>query len=213
MKKLLVFPLLLLNFQAFACGDYTTPLPKWRVGIIAAGHYSSLFYGFRPSFLPGVQVNRQFGKYELRLAVEHTQMTTEGSGMPNYMWGKGHSSRTLVRAGIERSIPLTRWLAVYGAADLAAQFGNSKVDAMGCFGPMGVITSRSRGAGIIPAVGVRFKMGPRISCFAEYRAEFFINDVRQKTKFGGNTESRPVNYTETDFEFGKIGHVGIQIAF
>ncbi len=214
MKKLLIFPLLFIGFNANARCESDVIGPKWKVGIIAAGHYSSPFYGLNPVFLPGIQVNRVVGKFELRAAVEYTKLSSARFGRPDYAWMDGFSNRAVLRLGIERSFNLCNRFAVYGAADLAAQFTRSEIETFGCFGPIGIVDSRSKGVGIIPAVGMRFKLGQRVSIFAEYRAEVFLNDVTDKIIYdGGNIDTRPVRYNSADFRFGNIGHVGVQIAF
>lgn len=214
MKKLLVVPFVLLGLQAFACGGYTDTLPKWRIGIIAAGHYQSPTRGFNPQFLPGVQLNRRIGNYELRLGYEQIRDNHISMPGPDYSWNTGYYNRNLLRFGIERGIQITPRFKMYGAADLAFQFSRSELDQNGCFGPIGTTQTVSHGVGVIPAIGLEYRIGKRVSCFVEYRAELFVNDVTEKFMYSsGNIDSRPVNSTEVDFNCGANGHVGFKVAF
>ncbi|HTF05692.1 MAG TPA: hypothetical protein VK826_16810 [Bacteroidia bacterium] len=219
MKTLLIIPLILFfGFKSFACGGYVDFTPRWTIGIIGAGHYRTMNVEGHAYFLPGVQVKRTMGKYQARVGIEHTKYYTEPADVPggaDILYVEGPSRRTLVRVGVERGWTLHRFFAPYAAIDLAGQFGTSDLTYSG--GIAGMHERHEivkKGVGVLPAVGVKVNLSSKISFFAEYRAEFFLNDVYSKTTYyWGNVDSRPSRETNGEFDFGDIGHVGIQIAF
>lgn len=213
MKKGLLIALMLVGIQHFAQAARGDSLPKWTIGIIAVGHYQGPFQSFQPQFLPGIQVNRKIGKYELRLGVEHTVSNRINGPQMDYMWGNGSHNNTLLRIGIERGVTISKRFSAYGAVDLAARYQRGQYESFGCWGPNGTVNYLSQGLGVLPTAGIQFKASKRISIFAEYRAEFFVSDVTEKTMFSdGNIDTRPYHYTSFDFNFGTIGQVGMKIS-
>jgi len=213
MKKVIAFLFVILSVQIAAKAAPADTLPKWSVGIIAVGHYQPAWQGFQPQFLPGIQVNRKMGKYELRMGIE--QITSGGRFIyqPDYTRRTNTGKSTLLRIGIERGNSITSKLRVYGAVDLGMRYEKGAYESMGCFGPLGIVNYTSRGVGVMPTLGIQYKVGKRISLFAEYRAEFFINDVNERIIYPqGNIDTRPYHYSSFDFNFGTIGQVGIKIA-
>lgn len=193
-------------------GNGDTP-SKWKVGIIAAGHYNTGMWGFHPAFLPGVQVNRVVGKLELRAGAELVK-TTGSSFVPMILgYGRGMDNRTTIRAGVQRNFNLSPRWTLYASADAAYRHAYSEYEINGCFGPLGFTERKMNGGGLITSIGVDFKLSNRISIFAEYRAEAFLYDVREKFYYNSaDVKPTPYNYTQLDFRFGNIGHAGISIS-
>lgn len=217
MKRLLSLLFLSLSASAFACGGYGDFIPRWSIGVIGAGNYQLHYSGWHPYFLPGVQVKRTTKKFTYRFGVEHVKIYNEPTDMQGYdiLYMTGPEKRTVVRAGVEREWFLHRFFSPYVAVDLAAQSMKSNILYEG--GIAGLNERKeitTKGIGLMPAVGFITHFGRKVSVFAEYRAEAFINDVYQKsTYYSGNVDTRPTRGTEFDFVVGKIVQAGIQITF
>lgn len=214
MRNVIFAAFLLCFFQtAFATGGSDDNAPKWKIGILAAGHYSTGMYGFHPAFLPGVQVNRMIGKYELRAGVEHVSTTFKPDIPMLIHYGDGFDNRTTLRLGIQRNFALSPRWTFYTAADLAYRNVFSEHDVAGCFGPLGISQRRMNGGGLVTSLGAEFKATKRISVFAEYRAEAFLYNVHEDFYYNG-ADVKPTRnkYSMLDFSFGNIGHIGLSIA-
>jgi hypothetical protein len=213
MKRVIALLLVFASVQITANAAPTDTLPKWSIGIIAVGNYQSMYQGFQPQFLPGIQVNRKLGKYELRLGIEHTVYAGGRRFGQDYFGGLGNHTSNTLRIGIERGYFITRKLKVYGALDLAARYQKGNYESFGCFGPLGIVNYTTRSVGVMPTLGLNYQISKRISVFAEYRAEFFVTDVTEHIIYPqGNIDTRPYHYNNFDFNFGTIGQVGIKIA-
>ncbi len=210
-----IFSALFFGFvHSLSATDGNGEIPaKWKIGIIAAGHYSTGMYGFHPSFLPGVQVNRIVGKYELRAGIEHVTSTFKPPGPMLMHYGNGFDNRTTLRVGLQRNISLSPRWSLYTSADLAYRHVYSEHDVSGCFGPLGISQRRMDGGGLITSLGVDFKATKRISIFAEYRAEAFLYNVREDFYYN-SADVKPTRnkYSMLDFGFGNIGHVGLAVS-
>lgn len=217
MKKLLSLLFLSLSASAFACGGYGDFAPRWSIGVIGAGNYQLPYSGWKPYFMPGIQLKRTAGQYKLRFGVEHVKNYNEPTDMQGYdiLYMTGPEKRTVVRAGVEREWYLHRFFSPYVAVDLAAQSMNSNILYEGGIAGLNErheITTK--GIGLMPTVGIKSNLGRRVALFAEYRAEAFLNDVYQKSTFySGNVDTRPTRGTEFDFAAGKIVHAGVQFSF
>lgn len=213
MKKALLVILTVLGIQHIASAAPGDSLPKWSIGIIAVGNYQSMYQGFQPQFLPGIQVNRKLGKYVLRLGVERTVTTGKRLFGHDYYWGLGNHKSTMLRIGIERSYSISRKFKIYGAIDFAARYQKGSYETFGCWGPLGIVNYTTRSVGAMPTLGLQYQINKRVSVFAEYRAELFFNETTQRTTYPqGNIDSRAYRSTNFDFNFGTIGQVGIKIA-
>ena len=216
MKYLLSAFLTGLFLQSMACNP--EPLPtRWSAGIIGIGNYQLPYDGWHPYFLPGIQVKRECGNYAIRAGVEHvkTYIAPSEQGGFDILYMSGPVSRTLFRAGAERSWKLHRWFNPYAAADIAWQSMHSDITSVGGIAGLNErVEIDTRGIGLLPAIGLRSELGKNISLFAEYRAEAFLNDESSKlTDYNGNVDSRPSRRTDFDFSAGKSVQAGIQIYF
>lgn len=204
---------ILILFSALSANATDATPPKWKVGVIAAGHYGTGLWGFHPVFLPGVQVNRVVGKLELRAGAEHVKISGP-SFIPMILgYGNGIDNRTTLRVGVQRNFSLSPRWTLYTSADAAYRRVYSVFEIGGCFGPLGFTKRKMNGGGLITSIGADFKLSDRISIFAEYRAEAFLYDVKEKFYYNGaDVKPTPYNYTQIDFRFGNIGHAGISIS-
>ena len=180
MKRVIALLFVFASVQITANAAPTDTLPKWSIGMIAVGNYQSMYQGFQPQFLPGLQLNRKLGKYELRLGFERTVSAGGRLFSQDYSSGFGNHTSNTLRIGIERGYSITRKLKVYGALDLAARYQKGAYESFGCFGPLGIVNYTTRSIGVMPTLGLNYQISKRISVFAEYRAEFFVNDVTEK---------------------------------
>lgn len=217
MKKLIILPLFFLCFEAFACGGYADLYPKWSIGVIGVGSYSLPATGFQPYFLPGVQFTHTRGMWAQRFAVEQVRHTIENNetGGADMLATNGTERRTMIRIGLERGWYLHRLFRPYVAMDIAGQLYKSDIDYEGGIAGMNQnVTVNSKGIGLIPTVGFKTYIGKKISLYAEYRAEAFVNDeTRMVTYKSGIVDTRPVNDTKFDFNAGSIAQVGVQVMF
>jgi hypothetical protein len=210
-----IFSILFCGFWCSAnATDGNGDIPgKWKIGIIAAGHYNTGMYGFHPSFLPGVQVSRIAGKYELRSGIELTNISGHSYAPMMIGYHSGFDRRTMVRLGAQRNFALSPRWTLYAATDLAYRHAYSEFEVAGCFGPYGFIERKMNGGGLITSIGVDFKISKRISAFAEYRAEAFFYNVRDDFYYNSaDVKPTPSKYSMFDFSFGNIGHAGIAIS-
>ena len=131
------------------------------------------------------------------------------------MYSTGYERRTLVRVGIERGWFLHRLFRPYAAVDLAGQFSRSDMYHSGGIAGLNQREEYgTKGIGVLPTIGFKTYIGKRISIYAEYRAEAFLNDVDTKiTYYNGNVDSRPTSEMIFDFKAGTIGLAGIQVMF
>jgi opacity protein-like surface antigen len=216
MKKTFVAIGVLFSVSVFACGGYID-LPKWSISVIAAGNYGTSLSTWKPSFLPGLQINRKLNHgMELRFGVEHTRFYHEPEIMfgADMMLAYGPERKTTFRAGVQKSWTVSGWFAPYVAADLALRKFSSNIHYEG--GIAGLNETRmidQLGVGVLPTVGVNFRVNDRMSVFAEYRAEYFLNkSTTDVVHHNGNVDDRPYTQTTSDFRFGNIGNVGLQIS-
>ena len=221
MKKILSLLLVSCSLSAFACGGYGDLYPKWSIGVIGYGNVQSLNGGMHAYFLPGVQFTHQRpgGLWAERGAIEFTKfsyVTPEfPPGSADMLYQEGKESRTLVRLGVERGVYLHRLFRPYAALDVGFQYAKSD---MRLVGGIAGFNERDRttikGVGLLPAVGFKTYIGKKISVYAEYRAEAFINDVDRKvTDYNGNVDTRPTSETQFSFKGGKFIQAGIQVMF
>jgi hypothetical protein len=210
-----IFSVLFFGFvQSLSATDGNGENPaKWKIGIIAAGHYSTGLYGFHPALLPGVQVNRIIGKYELRAGFEHVTTTFNAPSPLLMYYGEGFENRRTLRVGLQRNISLSSRWSFYTSADLGYRHVYSEFDVAGCFGPLGISQKRMNGGGMITSLGIEFQASKRISLFAEYRAEAFLYGVHEDFYYN-SADIKPTRnkYSMYDFSFGSIGHVGLSIS-
>lgn len=219
-KKTLTAFFLCFALSAMACGGYADLYPKWSIGVIGYGHFQMPHQGMMRSYvLPGVQFthgNRIWGQ---RVAIEYTKYTETGQEFPqggaDMLYSTGYERRTMLRVGIERGWFMHRVFRPYAAVDIAGQFSRSDMYYSG--GIMGMNQRdevTTKGIGLLPAVGFKTFIGRRISIYAEYRAEAFLNDVDTKTTYyNGNIDARPTSEMNFDFKVGTIGLAGIQVMF
>jgi len=220
MKRTLSLLLVILSVRAFACGGYADPYPEWSIGVIGAGNYSMPASGFHPYFLPGIQfTHTNGGAWTQRGAIEYTKYTIvpveDSPGSADLMFVGGTEKRTLIRAGVEHGWFICPLFRPYVALDLAGQSYKSNITYEG--GLMGRNDREeisTKGIGLLPAIGFKTDIGKRISVFAEYRAEAFVNNTETKvTYYNGNIDSRPTDGTNFDFRAGAIAHLGVQVMF
>lgn len=221
MKKLITAILVSASLSAFACGGYGDLYPKWSIGVIGYGNMYLPNNGMNSFFLPGVQFTHRSnsGLWNHRVAVEHIRRNYSAPDFPpggaDMMHIEGFNRRTVIRVGIERSVNLHRFFQPYAAVDLAGQF--MRLDLREEGGIMGVNQRReidTKGIGIMPGIGFRTFLGSKICLYAEYRGEFFVNDVDTKTtNYWGNVDTRPTSETEFTMKGGRIFQAGVQVLF
>jgi opacity protein-like surface antigen len=217
MKKLLSAFFVFTGFSAFACGGYID-LPKWSISVIAVGNYGTSIQSWKPSFMPGLQINRKI-KYgmEMRFAVEHTRYYHE----PEFMTGAdmmmvyGPERMTTFRVGVEKSWPISRWFTPYVAIDVAMRKFSSDIHYDGGIAGLNETRMIDRmGFGVMSVIGFKTQLNSRIAFFAEYRAEFFLNKTTTDVVYHyGNVDDRPYTQNTADFRLGNIGNAGFQISF
>jgi hypothetical protein len=220
-KKTLSLLLVLCSLSAFACGGYGDLYPKWSIGVIGVGNFSTPQFSNHLYFLPGIQFTHQnpYGTWAQRAGIEHIKShietpdaLTQGNDVLYY---EGTEQRTILRVGIERGWYVTQRLRPYAAVDLAGQFYKSDIDYSGGFGGLNERDEiKMKGIGLMPAIGLKTFVGRKICIYAEYRAEAFLNDVDTKvTHYSGNIDSRPTSEMKFDFSAGTIAQMGVQVMF
>lgn len=217
MKKVLVAIGVLMGTSVFACGGYID-LPKWSISVLVAGNYGTTVNNWKPSFLPGLQINRKLNHgMELRFGVEHTRFYHEPEIMEgaDMMMVYGPERMTTFRAGVQKSWTVSARFTPYVAVDLGFRKFASDIHYEGGIAGFNETRMVDRfGVGVLPAVGVKFKIMERLSVFAEYRAEYFLNKTTTDVVYhNGNVDDRPYTQNTGDFRFGNIGNVGLQVSF
>jgi hypothetical protein len=225
MKKFLVLFFTSCSLSAFACGDYGALVPRWSIGVIGYGSFempvSGSLAGAHSYFLPGIQFGHTTasGKWTHRIALERIQRSMESPEIPpggaDMMMYEGSENRTLLRIGVEREWQIRRWFRPYAALDLAGKIGKSDFTYSG--GIAGLHQREEytfKGIGLLPAIGIKSFIGNRISVYAEYRAEAFLNDVDKTfTYYNGYVDSRPYPEAKTEFYAGEVLTAGVQVLF
>lgn len=217
MKKLFLLLFVASGIHLMACGGYIDQ-PKWSISVIGAGNYRTLLHDWNPQFLPGLQLNRKVGMgMEMRFGLEYTRYYNEPAETPyvDILYISGPEKQTTLRMGMEKQWKLSRWFIPYAAADLAGRKMTSDIHYEGGIAGMNESHEVTQyGIGILPAIGFKTQLAARVSFFAEYRAEYFVNRTTDKTTYyNGNIDSRPFTQTTADFAFGNIGHIGMQFSF
>lgn len=224
MKKITLLFLLCCNLHAWAGNDSLTPQPKWSIGMIGYGSFrmpvSGDLSGSRSYFLPGIQVTRvsASGKYNYRVGVEHIQRSFASPEVPtgaDEIAYNGQESRSLLRIGMEREWHLHRLFSPYVSLDIAAKMGRSDFTYSG--GLMGMHQreqTRTKGIGVMPSLGFKTSITPRVAFYAEFRTEAFMNNVHRKiTDYNGNVDTRPQREFSFELHSGETVMAGIQVRF
>jgi hypothetical protein len=221
MKKTAILLLIFASTTAFACGGYGDLYPKWAIGVIGYGYTPMAVTGMHGNVLSGVQLSHKnpYSRWTQRVAFEYNRYAQPvpefPDGSADMLYTTGRENRFLLRAGVERGWFLYRFFQPYAAMDLGFQY--DKYD-MALIGGIAGFNEHNltitKGVGLMPAIGIKSEIGRKVSVFAEYRAEAFVNDVDTKViNYKGNVDTRPTSETKFAFNAGNIVQAGIQVMF